>query len=66
MPALILDNGCRVVLEARSASTGNAVSGVFVNTVAIYGVNVGADTGQEPTGPFLYVPGPEDGGVSTV
>lgn len=58
-PILPLNDGCRIVLEARDATTGNAVTGVFVNNVAIYGVNLADAQTVADSGPFMWLPGPE-------
>ena len=57
-PGFPIDNGCQVVIEARDPTTGNAVSGVTVSNVNIYGLDLsGALPGLE--GPYMWVPGPD-------
>jgi hypothetical protein len=40
LPAITLDAGCSITVEAIDPSSGATVSGVVVSQVAIYGVNV--------------------------
>jgi len=56
-PALPLDNGCQVVIEARDPTTGAAVSGVTVSNINIYGLDLTADGQAGLVGPFMWVPG---------
>lgn len=58
-PSLQLDNGCTVVIEAVSATTGLAITGVTVSAWSIWAEGVeGTQTGGFSSGPFMFVPGP--------
>lgn len=41
IPLLTLDNGCQVIFEAISATTGLAITGVTVTNVSIYATHDG-------------------------
>jgi hypothetical protein len=63
MPAITLDSGCTVTLEAIDVSTGANVTGVTVSLVALYGVNLTDDSGTAGDGtdtsePPWFVPIP--------
>ncbi len=57
-PALPLDNGCKVVIEARDPTSGAAVASVTVSNINIYGLDLTGDAGTSP-GDYLLVPGPQ-------
>ena len=60
IPQIALPGKSTVKFEAISPTTGAAITGVTVSTIAIYGYDR-SETG-EPTagsGPFMFVPGPE-------
>lgn len=58
-PTIVLNDGCRVVLEAIDPDNGEAIAGVVVSSIAIYGDPDDADTTTVLAGPFLLVPGPD-------
>jgi len=58
LPGVPLTDGQQVVLEARDPTSGNAVAGVTVSNVAIYGLDLSAGTDATLAGPFMWVPGP--------
>lgn len=56
---LDLPDGYQVVFAAVDPATGNAVSGVTVTNVSLFGTILGTGaSGQLPLGPFMLVPGP--------
>ena len=56
---LDLPDGYQVVFAAVDPATGNAVSGVTVTNVSLFGTILGAGGGgQLELGPFMLVPGP--------
>ena len=59
LAALALDNGCKVIIEARDAN-GAAVTGVKVSNVNIYGIDLTADIGAGTNPPLLFVSGAPD------
>jgi hypothetical protein len=59
MAAAVLPGGSIVRFEAISPTTGLAITGVAVTTIAIYGYDR-ADEGETPLGPFMLVPGPPE------
>ena len=56
-PALPLDNGCKIIIEALDTN-GASVTGVTVTNVNIYGLDLTGDT-TDLAGPFMWIPGPE-------
>lgn len=54
-PSLVLDNGCKVVIEARDPTTGAAVTGVTVTNVNVYGLDLTADNTPAVLNP-VFVP----------
>lgn len=50
MSQVVLNNGCRIVLEAIDPATGNPVSGVVVSAVAIYATDVSPVRGEDDSG----------------
>jgi len=59
-PDLPLNNGCQIVLHGLDPTTGNAVSGILLDNVAIYGINIGPSTEPDQLAPFMWVPGPPE------
>jgi len=58
-PELDLPDGYQVVFAALDPTTGNAVSGVVVGDVSIFGTILGTGVGGGlALGPFMFVPGP--------
>lgn len=60
IPQIAVPGKTLVKFEAISPTTGTAITGVTVNTIAIYGYDRSelAEGGPTP-GPFMFVPGPE-------
>jgi hypothetical protein len=62
MPAIVVDSGTYLRLEAFDPATGAAVTGVTATAWAIYGDDTSAlperDHG-DTVGPFMLVPGPD-------
>lgn len=58
IPPIRLIPGMQLRLEAISASTGAAVTGVTATRWAIYGDTEDSETGDTESGPFMLVPGP--------
>lgn len=61
LPGFPIRYGYKVVMEARDPATGNAVSGVTVSNVNIYGLDLSGNATPDLTGPFMWVPGPSTG-----
>lgn len=59
-PGLTMLAGMYLQFEAIDPTTGIAVSGVTVRSVAVYGRDISESSViQETAGPFMLVPGPD-------
>lgn len=64
-PGLTLTAGYTLVLEAISPTTGDAITDVTVDRIAIFGINLADDANDTAPGPFILVPGtPTVGGAA--
>ncbi len=65
-PGLVLDNGCKVVVEALDPTSGNAVAGVKVSNVNIYGEDLTPDAVPGLLPPVVLLPAGEEGVLGAV
>lgn len=64
LPWIELPGGFKIVFEAISNTTGNAITGTLVTQVAVYGLTAGEagglPGGEAALGPYMFVPGPRE------